>query len=155
MSELLVRETQALRGSGGRMTAQRRTIIQTLERMGGHPTADEIYAASRACDTQINPSTVYRTLSWLEQAGLLSPAWLGPERCRRQEPLSETLPPGHHHFVCSGCGQVLEFRTPDIEAVKAAFARAHGARVTRATLTLYGQCAACRAAEEHEVGHDE
>lgn len=144
MSELVAQAAQALRESGGRMTAQRRAVLETLEEIGGHPTAEEIYAAARRRDVSINASTVYRTLSWLEQAGLLNPAWLGPDRCRRQEPFGGALPVEHHHFVCTLCGQVIEFAAPAIEDIKAAFAREHSAQIERAALTLYGVCAGCK-----------
>jgi hypothetical protein len=39
-----------LRSSGGRMTSQRRLILQTLQTMSGHPTAEEIYTAARQLD---------------------------------------------------------------------------------------------------------
>ncbi|HEX9117628.1 MAG TPA: transcriptional repressor [Anaerolineae bacterium] len=155
MSELLDQAAQALRDSGGRMTAQRRTIIEALERIGGHPTAEEIYDAARNGDAEINPSTVYRTLSWLEQAGLLSPTWLGSDRCRRQEPLVGALPAEHHHFVCNECGQIVEFSEPLIESVKTRFAAEHGAHITRATLIFYGLCSTCQAELSGEAGERE
>ncbi len=34
----------AVRASGGRMTAQRRLILDVLNESGGHPTAEEIFA---------------------------------------------------------------------------------------------------------------
>ncbi len=126
------------------MTAQRRAVLEALQEIGGHPTAEEIYAAARRRDVSINASTVYRTLSWLEQAGLLSPAWLGPARCRRQEPRGDPLPAEHHHFVCTLCGKVIEFAATVVEEIKAAFAREHGAQIERAALTLYGLCEACK-----------
>lgn len=148
MSDLVTRATRVLRGSGGRMTAQRRTILEILDQIGGHPTADEIYLAARQKDRSLNASTVYRTLTWLQQVGLLNAAWLGPERSRRQETPGRALPTEHHHFVCTSCGCVIEFAAPDMEELKTEFAVRHGAAVRRATLTLYGVCAKCRAKEE-------
>jgi Fur family transcriptional regulator, ferric uptake regulator len=144
MSELVSQAAHALRTSGGRMTAQRRAILEALEAIGGHPNAEEVCAAARERDQSINTSTVYRTLNWLSEAGLLAPAWLGPERCRRQEARSGELPVEHHHFVCTRCGQVVEFEAPVIEVIKAAFASDHSASVEHAALTLYGLCSECR-----------
>jgi Fe2+ or Zn2+ uptake regulation protein len=149
MSDLMVEAERVLRGSGGRMTAQRRAIIEALDQVGGHPTAEEVYSAARSRDDSINPSTVYRTFSWLEQAGLLSPAWFGPERSRRQEPTLRTLPPEHHHFVCANCGAVIEFATPAVEEIKTDFAAEHGVSVTRAVITLYGLCPDCQAGQNY------
>jgi Fur family ferric uptake transcriptional regulator len=150
MSGLVSQATHVLRDSGGRMTAQRRAILETLEIIGGHPSAEEVYAAARERDHSINASTVYRTLNWLSEAGLLAPAWLGPERCRRQETRAGDQPVEHHHFVCSRCGHVLEFEAPAIEVIKAAFACDHSASVEHAALTLYGLCSNCRG-ESHGI----
>ncbi len=147
MSKLVTAATQSLRDRGGRMTAQRRTILETLETLGGHPTAEDIYRAARQRDRSINPSTVYRTLNWLADAGLLSAAWLGPERCRRQEPIASPWPVEHQHFVCAQCGHVIEFAAPDLATIKQNFAAEHDVEVERATLTLYGLCARCKGAQ--------
>ncbi len=147
MNELMLAATQALRDQGGRMTAQRRVILETLGTMGGHPTAEEVYQAARQRDRTINPSTVYRTLHWLAEAGLVASAWLGPERCRRQEALAGPLPIEHHHFICTRCGHVIEFTAPQMAALKADFCAEHGASVDRAAVTLYGLCENCQGNE--------
>ncbi len=134
----------AIRANGGRMTVQRRLILKTLNELGGHPTAEEIYRTVRQQDPTLNPSTVYRTLTWLETAGLVNHCHLdaGPdgEHSERYDPVT---PVEHHHFVCTGCGAVIEFEVPELAPIKAAFAAEHGTRVERAALTLYGVCSAC------------
>lgn len=145
MHQLVREATTTLRSTGGRMTAQRRLILETLETLSGHPTAEEVYAAVQERDPRLNQSTVYRTLAWLEGAGLVSHCHLdsGPdgERCERYDPVT---PVEHHHFVCTTCGKVVEFAAPQIEAVKQWFAGQQGAVVEKAALTLYGACAGCR-----------
>jgi Fe2+ or Zn2+ uptake regulation protein len=145
MPQLIHEAATTVRSKGGRMTAQRRLILETLERLGGHPTAAEVCAAAREADPALNPSTVYRTLDLLEAAGLVQHRHLdaGPnnERCERYDPATSGE---HHHFICIGCGQVIEFTSPELDAAKTAFAAQHGAEVTQASLTLYGACHDCR-----------
>ena len=144
MNTLMNQAATRLHETGGRMTAQRRLILETLETLGGHPTADEVYVKAQEHDPRLNPSTIYRTLAWLENAGLVSHCHLdaGPdgEHSERYDPMT---PVEHHHFVCTDCGQVIEFAMPQIEGVKARFAREYGVIVARAALTLYGRCAQC------------
>ncbi len=131
------------------MTVQRRLILETLDGMGGHPTAEQICRIVRSQDPSINPSTVYRTLGWLAEAGLVDARHLGPGRSSgRREQFDPTFPPEHHHFVCRVCGKVVEFTSPQIERAKQEFSRAQGAAVERASLTLYGLCAACQNKKE-------
>jgi Fe2+ or Zn2+ uptake regulation protein len=145
MSHLAKVAAITLRSTGGRMTMQRRLILETLESLGGHPTADEVYAVVQKRDPRLNPSTIYRTLAWLESAGLVSHCHLdaGPsgEHSERYDPVT---PVEHHHFVCTTCGQVTEFEAPQLEAIKAEFAAEHNAAVEKAALTIYGLCATCQ-----------
>ena len=144
MSELVHQATDLLHMTRGRMTAQRRLILETLDAMGGHPTAEQIYDAVRKRDRSINPSTVYRTLGWLAEVGLVNSRRLQSERReKRKEQFDPALPAEHHHFVCTHCGKVIEFESLSIEQIKDEFAFEHQARVERASLTLYGLCADC------------
>jgi Fe2+ or Zn2+ uptake regulation protein len=130
------------------MTTQRRLILETLDEMGGHPTAEEIYRNVCTQDASINPSTVYRTLGWLAEAGLVDARHLAPGRSSRPEQFDPSYPAEHHHFVCTCCGKVLEFASPLIERAKQEVSRAQGVTVERASLTLYGQCPTCQNAKE-------
>jgi Fur family transcriptional regulator, ferric uptake regulator len=141
MGRLVTQAAGVLRLHGGRMTGQRRLILETLDRMGGHPTAEQIYDAVRRRDETINPSTIYRTLGWLAEAGLVNPRRLEPGL--RREQFDPALPGEHHHFVCTRCGRVIEFAAEQIEQIKKGFARQQGVAIERASLTLYGVCAEC------------
>jgi Fe2+ or Zn2+ uptake regulation protein len=144
MSGLLDLASERLHASGGRMTAQRRLILEILDGIGGHPTADEVYVEARCRDATINPSTIYRTLNWLAENGLVSSQRLGAERqSTRKERFDPGSPAEHYHFVCVNCGEVIEFESNAIELAKNDFARQYGATVERASLTLHGLCAAC------------
>ena len=148
MSGLVLQATETLRATGGRMTAQRRVILEALDTLGGHPTAEQVHQAAARQDEAINLSTVYRTLGWLAENGLIRPRRLRTgesDRCQRFEPAP---PAEHHHFVCTRCGQVIEFQSPHIERVKAEIADQIAATIERATLTLYGVCDACLGQEQ-------
>ena len=145
MSELVSQAMSLLRTQGGRMTTQRRLILKTLDSMGGHPTADQIYEAVRCQDASINPSTIYRTLGWLAEAGLVSQRYLEQpgHQNRRKEHFEPALPAEHHHFVCRRCGAVTEFDSPRVDKVKVDFAAEYHAVVEGVSLTLYGLCGPC------------
>jgi Fe2+ or Zn2+ uptake regulation protein len=128
------------------MTAQRRVILETLDSLrslGEHPTADQVYEVARERDDTLHPTTVYRTLGWLADAGLVHPCFL-QERGDRCEHFDPATPAGHHHFVCTRCGQVIEFASPHVEQARAQFARQHRVTIERAFLTMHGLCEHCR-----------
>lgn len=88
-----------LRDRGFRMTPQRRVIVSEVMRAQGHISPASIARKVQQRMPGVNPSTVYRTISMLEEAGILSHAHLesGPEYHLSDEP-------EHVHLVCSNCG---------------------------------------------------
>jgi Fur family transcriptional regulator, ferric uptake regulator len=130
---------------GRRMTAQRRLILETLQSIQGHLTAEEVYKLVKPHAPRLHLSTVYRTMRWLEEEGLVSSLWL--EDDRRQERFDTSIPSQHHHFVCSVCKEVIEFDSSDLARIQAKFEQEHGVAVETASLVFYGLCRRCFAAE--------
>jgi Fe2+ or Zn2+ uptake regulation protein len=147
MPTLVDEAIECLAAKGGRMTAQRRLILETLDNLSGHPTAEELYEQLRPKAPDLNLSTVYRTLRWLEKEGLVGTRWFGPDR---QDRFDLASPAEHHHFVCTSCQQVIEFNSRGIERLKKQFEKDYGAEVDFASVTLYGQCPDCAGTENLE-----
>ena len=140
--------TERLHGEGGRMTAQRRSVLEALEELPGHPSAEELFESARQKDSSLNLSTVYRTLRWLEESGFVAPRWFTEEqRTGRYDRLpSGESSSGHHHFVCRVCGSVFEFVQPQVQSMALEFQRQYGALVEESTLTFSGLCRDCQVA---------
>jgi Fe2+ or Zn2+ uptake regulation protein len=145
MRSLIEQVQKQLVDSGGRMTPQRRMILQKLESFPGHPTAEELYLSLIEEAPDLNISTVYRTMRWLEQEGMISSLWLGDDR--GQERFDAGLVEEHHHFICTRCKGVVEFSTPVVDEIKARFEAEFGGSVEAASVALSGLCAACQADE--------
>lgn len=131
-----------LRNSGGRMTSQRRLILQTLQSMVGHPTVEEIFNSARQLDSSLNLSTVYRNLRWLEENNLISPRQFQGERI--QQRFDPPSPEEHYHFCCRQCGDILEFSDANIDGIRSRFEKQFGAQVSQVSLVLYGLCDRCQ-----------
>ena len=142
MGKLVQEINLRLRAQGRRMTTQRRLILETLETLRDHPTAEELFALARQQDPSLNLSTVYRTLRLLEQEDLVSTRIFNEER--RQESFDPAYPSEHHHFRCTACKSVIEFETGLIGQIKMQFERQNGARVETGSIVLYGVCVHCR-----------
>lgn len=142
MTTLLDDAAQILQIQGGRMTEQRRLILETLESLESHPSAEELHRIVRQQYPDIHLSTVYRTLRWLESEGLVSSRWFEGER--RQERFDPALPIEHHHFLCTRCGKVIEFDSLMVDEIVEQFELEFQANIEATTLVLYGACASCR-----------
>lgn len=119
---------------GMRMTEQRRVIARILEESGDHPDVEELYRRSVKIDARISISTVYRTVKLFEDAGIIARLDFRDGRSRY-----ETVPEEHHdHLIDLKTGRVIEFRSPEIEALQEKIAREHGFRLVDHRLELYG-----------------
>lgn len=119
---------------GMRMTEQRRVIARILEGSEDHPDVEELYRRSSAVDAKISISTVYRTVKLFEDAGIIERHDFRDGRSRY-----ETVPDEHHdHLIDVKNGTVVEFHSPEIEALQERIAREHGFRLVGHRLELYG-----------------
>ena len=96
MNGLVAQATATLQESGGRMTTQRRIILEALEALGAqgeHPNAEQVYEVVRRQNDAIHTSTVYRTLGWLAEAGLVNAQYLDPGVATAVSTSSPPCPP--------------------------------------------------------------
>ncbi|MCL6705720.1 transcriptional repressor [Pseudomonas sp. R2.Fl] len=119
---------------GMRMTEQRRVIARILEQSDDHPDVEELYRRSVLVDSRISISTVYRTVKLFEDAGIIARHDFRDGRSRY-----ETVPEEHHdHLIDLKSGEVIEFHSPEIEALQERIAREHGFKLVDHRLELYG-----------------
>ncbi|WP_037079419.1 Fur family transcriptional regulator [Neorhizobium vignae] len=119
---------------GMRMTDQRRVIARILQESVDHPDVEELYRRSSKVDPRISISTVYRTVKLFEDEGIIERHDFRDGRSRY-----ETVPEEHHdHMIDLTTGNVIEFRSAEIEALQERIAREHGFRLVGHRLELYG-----------------
>lgn len=119
---------------GMRMTEQRRVIARILQESDDHPDVEELYRRSSTVDPRISLSTVYRTVKLFEDEGIIEKHDFRDGRARY-----ETVPEEHHdHMIDVETGSVIEFHSPEIEALQERIAREHGFRLVGHRLELYG-----------------
>jgi Fur family ferric uptake transcriptional regulator len=124
-----------LRDAGLRMTQQRRLILRVLAQADDHPDAKCIFTRAFAQDPTLSLSTVYRTMKLLETQGAI-------ERHAFEDGVSryEHADQQHHdHLIDVESGQVVEFSSPEIEALQAKIAADLGYEIVRHRLELYGR----------------
>lgn len=119
---------------GMRMTDQRRVIARILQDAADHPDVEELHRRAAAVDSRISISTVYRTMKLFEDAGIIARHDFRDGRSRY-----ETLPEEHHdHLIDLKTGTVIEFHSPEIEALQERIARDYGFKLVDHRLELYG-----------------
>ena len=118
---------------GMRMTEQRRVIARVLAGSGDHPDVEELYRRCAAVDEHISISTVYRTVKLFEDAGIIERHDFRDGRARYEQ-----MPDTHHdHLINLRTGEVIEFRSEEIERLQTEIARKLGYRLVDHRLELY------------------
>jgi len=140
MTELLKTSRKALNVTGMRVTHQRALIIEIIRQGEGHLDADEIHRRAREKGPRLSLSTVYRTLQVLKKLGLVEELHFDDTHHHYEvKPSAE-----HHHLVCLGCGQVIEFHQPLSRYIKKNVPEAKGFDITEAEVRMTGYCPECR-----------
>ena len=123
-----------------RVTGQRRLLLEIIRAQGQHLDAEELYRLARQRFPRLSRSTVYRTMRLLRDLGLIDEVHLGEDHHHYEI----KAPVHHHHLICLGCGQVLEFSSPLAEELAAVVARQHGYEIREIRIDLTGYCENCR-----------
>lgn len=123
------------------MTHQRMEIFREVAQTGDHPDAETVFQGVRRRIPTVSLDTVYRTLWWLRDLGLV--AMLGPprERARFDANLSR-----HHHFVCTRCGLTRDFFSDELDSLELPAAVRSIGFAEKTQVEVKGLCLKCVAA---------
>ena len=127
-------ESQDLRKAGLKVTHPRMRILDLLEQSSPrHMTAEDIYRQLIELGEDIGLATVYRVLTQFESAGLVL-----KHNFEGGQAVFEMDRGVHHdHMVDLDTGKVIEFTSPEIEALQHAIAETHGYLIEDHSLVLY------------------
>jgi len=129
-----------LRDSGLFMTAERAAVFDELVISDGHYDVDELVRRLRKKHRKVSRATVYRTVTLLEESGLINRVDLGHAHSHYECP---TRIRHHEHLVCTMCGRVVEFTDPALEQRIADIAADHRFVLKRHAVQLFGVCREC------------
>ena len=130
---------ELLRERGQRMTPQRQLILEAVQQLEGHISAEAVHARVAARFPQVNISTVYRTLELLQELGLVTHTHFddGVAQYHRADQGV------HQHLVCRQCGSEQELGLELLEPLGLELRRRHGFQADLAHFALVGLCRAC------------
>jgi Fur family ferric uptake transcriptional regulator len=130
-----------LQRAGLRRTGQRDLILETFLRTEEHLTSEDLYRLVQREDPSVGHTTVYRTLKLLTEAGLAREVRFGDNKTYYEHHYNHQH---HDHMICTGCGKVIEFYSPEIEALQDQMADNFGFQPTHHSLRLWGVCSDCQ-----------
>ena len=125
--------------SGEKLTRQRDAVLQVIREREDHPTANEIFQAARLRLPTISNATVYNSLRYLKEAGLVHEIKFGDSASRYDRETDR-----HDHAICNDCGKLVDFDLPQAADLMQAAARKSRFKPESVHLTLRGLCPDCR-----------
>ena len=134
--------TPQLRARGYRMTTQRLAILHVLHHSGKHLSPAEVYERARAELPGLTETTVYRTLEFLAENGLVRPAFMGSGHL-----VYEIARHEHHHLKCRVCGTETEVQHALLKNLYGQLESESGFRLTDSHVTFFGICPDCQKGE--------
>ncbi len=129
-----------LRRRGLRMTPQRRAIVSEVMRTQGHISPAQIARKVQGDMPGVNASTVYRTLTLLEEVGVLQHSHLetGAEYHKADEAQ-------HVHLTCHRCGRDDALSIEEAQQLGDLIRHHHGFQADLTHFAITGLCAECAA----------
>ena len=103
----------SLRPAGSKRSGKRDLIVNVFLRQEGHLTADDLCDLIKREDQKISRATVYRTLQWMEEAGIARKVDFGEGRFRSSTHTGIPVT----FIICKTCNRSFEFLSSDIEAL--------------------------------------
>ena len=122
------------------LTPQREVVLQVIRASAEHLTAAEVFEGARALLPTISYATVYNSLRYLRDAGLIGEVTFGNGASRYDRETGR-----HDHAVCSACGKLVDFALEETVELMRLAARRSRFKPESVHLTLVGLCPECRA----------
>ena len=130
---------QRVQAPDPRLTRQREAVLRVIREREDHPTAGEIFEAARKRLPGISYATVYNSLRYLKDAGLVHEINFGDNASRYDRETER-----HDHAICTECGRLSDFDLPEAVELMRAAARKSKFKPESVHLTLRGVCPDCR-----------
>jgi Fe2+ or Zn2+ uptake regulation protein len=128
-----------LRARGYRMTPQRMAILHVLRHEGTHLSPSNVYKKARKELAGLTEPTVYRTLEFLADLGLVRPSYNSSGHLTYEIAGIE-----HHHVVCRNCGNEIEVEHTLLESLYRLLETTSGYKSIDSHVTFFGICPECQ-----------
>lgn len=121
-----------------RNTIQRSLVLETVNKLKCHATADEIYQAIVNEHPNISKGTVYRNLNQLAESGEIRKLEVPGGADRFDHQCHD-----HYHIRCLTCGRVCDVDMDYIEGLEKRIEDTHGFELSGHDLMFRGTCPDC------------
>ena len=127
-----------------RMTGEREELLAAIFHAPRHFEAEDLIRTLKQRDGRVSRATVYRTLSLLEECGILRKSLFGHNRHFFESVVGRRH---HDHLVCIRCGKIQEFEEQKIESLQEEICHQYDFKIVDHVHEIFGVCAPCATKE--------
>lgn len=121
------------------LTKQRQAVLRVIRESDAHLTANEVFEDARRILSGISFATVYNSLRYLKNEGLIGEVRFGTDAARYDPKMTR-----HDHAICNKCGKLVDLELTIPEGLLKEGAERSNFEVESIELTLRGLCPGCR-----------
>lgn len=121
------------------ITKQRQAVLKVIRDAEEHLTANQVFDKARHVLPGISFATVYNSLRYLKQEGLIGEVRFGTDASRYDRTLTR-----HDHAVCNGCGKLIDLDLPIPDDLIKKGERLSKFKADSIEVVLRGRCPECR-----------
>jgi Fe2+ or Zn2+ uptake regulation protein len=120
------------------LTKQRQSVLRVIRGTDKHLTANEVFEDARRLLPGISFATVYNSLRYLKEKGLIGEIRFGKDAKLYDRKLTR-----HDHAICDSCGKLVDLEVPIPDGLLEEAAGLSKFKAASIELTLRGQCPEC------------
>src|SRR5215218_3264457 len=95
------KKTKGVESKPANLTRQREAVLRAVRESEHHPTAAEVFERAKSKLPTISFATVYNSLNYLKDAGVIREITFGNGASRYESKMHR-----HDHAVCTSCGKL-------------------------------------------------
>jgi len=126
-----------LKSESHRITPERFEVLDYALQQSGHFGADELYIAMKTKSSNISRATVYNTLELIAKCGLLAKRNFGDGKTNYESNFGRK---NHDHLICTNCGEIIEFNSPEIQNIISDVSKRLGFEPSDYSFNIFGKC---------------
>ena len=120
------------------LTKQRQTVLRVIRESEKHLSANEVFDNARRLLPSISFATVYNSLRYLKQEGLIGEIRFGTDANLYDRKLTR-----HDHAICNDCGKLVDLEMPLPDGLLEEAADLSKFKPESLEFTLRGLCPEC------------
>lgn len=120
------------------LTKQRKVLLEVLNNLKHHPTAEEIYDEIKKHYPKVSLASVYRNLDLLSENGRIKKLETGQPQKRYDSIIDQ-----HYHIMCVICGKLEDIHMKPFEDVEKIVEHQTNYKVLSHNFRVNGICADC------------